>query len=54
VLPSINFDNEMFLAADEVADVAACRLLPHEFIAVDLPLADAIPQLRLRIGLIDA
>jgi hypothetical protein len=54
MLSPIDFDNDKLLAADEVADVAADRLLPDEFISIDLPVANAIPELRFCIGLVDA
>jgi hypothetical protein len=52
VLSPIDFDNDKFLAANEVADVATDRLLPDEFISIDLPVANTIPEFRFRVGLV--
>jgi hypothetical protein len=54
MLPSIDLDNNQLLAANEVADVAADRLLPDEFISIDLPVANAIPERRFCVGLVGA
>ncbi len=54
VLPTVDFNDETLLAAHEITDVADDRLLPDKLVAVDPPVADAIPENRLCICLIDA
>jgi hypothetical protein len=54
VLSTVNLDDQKPFAADEIADVVEYRLLPHKFIPIDLPVTNAIPKNRLRVGLIDA
>jgi len=39
MLPSISFDDEPALLADEVRDERSDRLLPPEFGAIELPVA---------------
>jgi hypothetical protein len=43
VLPSVDFNDELLLAANEVADVSAYRHLPRELVSVELAIANAIP-----------
>jgi len=52
MLPTINFDDEPLLTANEVANIPNDRLLPDELISIDPSIADTIPENRLRIRLI--
>jgi hypothetical protein len=52
VLSTIHFDDQKLVPACEITDVAVYRLLPHEFVSVDLPVTNAIPENCFRIGLI--
>jgi hypothetical protein len=54
MLTSIDFDDKQLFAADEVADVAADRLLSDKFISIDLPVTNAIPELRFGVSLVGA
>lgn len=46
VLAAIYLDDELLLAANEVAKVGSDRRLPHKFAAVDLPGTEMLPKLR--------
>src|SRR5258708_3458333 len=50
VLASIDLDNEPTLAADQINCVWTDRLLPDEFVTIETPRPEAIPQSRLRLG----
>jgi hypothetical protein len=54
VLPSIDFDHEAFLPADEIANISANRNLPRKLVVIDLPVANTILQRCFRIGLVGA
>ena len=54
VLSAIHFDHDLLFSADEVADVAADRHLPRKLVAVDLTIADTIPENGFRIRLVGA
>jgi hypothetical protein len=54
VLSAIDFDDARFLAAHKVADVALDRQLPYEFVSVDLPVTNAIPEDSFRVSLTGA
>jgi hypothetical protein len=53
VLSAIDLNDDQPFAADEIADVIVDRLLSNKFVSIDLPVADAIPENRFRIGLIE-
>ena len=50
VLASIDLNNEPTLATDQINCVWTDRLLPDEFVTVETPRPEAIPQSRLRLG----
>ncbi|TWA91386.1 hypothetical protein [Bradyrhizobium stylosanthis] len=52
VLPAVDFNDDSLLAAYEIADLADDRFLPDEFVSIDPPISDAIPENRLGIRLI--
>ena len=54
VLSSVHFDDQHSLATNKIADVIFDRLLPDEFVSINLPIANQIPEKCFRIGLIDA
>jgi hypothetical protein len=54
VLPSVDFDDEALLATDEIADVADDRFLAHKLMSVNASAADAVPENRLCVYLIDS
>ncbi len=54
MLAAIDFDDEVPSPTYKIAEIAADRLLPHEFVPVELAVAEAIPQHRLGIGLVGA
>src|SRR4051812_9264225 len=54
MLSTVDLDDEDFLPTDEIADVSSKRKLAHELATVDLPIANSIPERRLRVRLIDA
>jgi len=54
MLPAIHFNDEQFLATDKVTDVTVDRFLPHEYVPINLPIANPIPEHPFRVGLIDA
>jgi hypothetical protein len=54
MLTAVNFNDDKSFTADEIADVVAYRLLPYKFVSAHLPVANAIPENRFRVGLIDA
>ena len=47
VLATVDFNHQASFAAHKIADVARNRFLSYEFMPVDLPVADAIPENRL-------
>jgi hypothetical protein len=53
MLPAVDLNNQTSLTTDEIADVAGYRFLPDEFLSVDLPATNAIPENCLRVGLVD-
>lgn len=50
VLTTIKLNNELCLLANEVRDIKANRLLPPEFIAVQLAVAQMRPELAFSVG----
>jgi hypothetical protein len=54
MLSAVHFGHYWFFPADEVADVSTDRNLPCELVAVDLAIADTIPQNHLCVRLIGA
>ena len=44
VLPAIHFDDEKLFATNEIADIAADRLLPYELVPIDLSVTNPIPK----------
>jgi hypothetical protein len=52
MLPTIHFDDTTFFAANKVTDVAEYRDLSRKLVSVDLPVANAIPEDRFRVGLV--
>jgi hypothetical protein len=54
VLATVNLNDEKSFAANEITNVTAYRLLPYKFMPADLAAANAIPQNRFRVRLIDA
>ena len=54
VLASIDFDHDLLFSTNEVANIRAYVDLPCELAAVDLPIANTIPQYGFGVGLIDA
>jgi hypothetical protein len=53
MLSAVDLNNQTSLTTDEIADVAGYRFLPDEFLSVDLPATNAIPENCLRVGLVD-
>jgi hypothetical protein len=54
VLSAIDLNNQTAFATDEIADVVCYRVLTHEFMSIDLPVTDTIPENSLCVCLIDA
>jgi hypothetical protein len=54
MLPTVDLNNQSFVTTNEIADVALDGLLPNEFAAINLPVANAIPKHGFRNRLIDA
>ncbi len=54
VLTAVDLDHKAPLTANEVAHITDDRFLPYEFVAVDLPVPDAIPEDCLCVCLIDS
>lgn len=50
VLPTINFDDDVFFKADKVHDIISNDVLSAEFEILELPFAQMIPYLALGIG----
>jgi hypothetical protein len=54
MLSAIDFDDQHSLATNKITGVVFNRHLPNEFMPVDLPIANPIPEDRFRVGLVDA
>lgn len=54
MLTAIDLDDELLLAAGEIADVVSNRDLPRELVAIDLTIAEALPKSGFCIRLIGA
>jgi hypothetical protein len=54
MLSAVHFNNQKSFTANEIAYVIGDRFLPHKFMSVDLPIANAIPENGFRVRLIDA
>jgi hypothetical protein len=54
VLAAVDLDHEALFPTNEVADIGAYRFLPGKFKTADLPVAYAMPELGLGIGLVSA
>jgi len=44
MLPTVDFDDQLLLHRDEVDDVATQRLLPEEFHATEMSVAQSTPE----------
>jgi hypothetical protein len=53
VLSAIDLDNKCLLPAYKIANVSGYRFLSHEFMPIDLPIAETIPKKLFRIRLVD-
>jgi hypothetical protein len=54
VLTAVDLDYQKPLAANEIADVTAYRLLPNKLVPTDLAVTNPTPENGFRICLIDA
>jgi hypothetical protein len=52
VLAAVHLNNQPLFSTNKIADILIDRLLPYEFVASDLTIADAIPECSLRVRLI--
>jgi hypothetical protein len=51
VLPSVQFDYDALLDANEIDDEESNRMLPSKFVSIQLPISQVSPNLTLCIGL---
>ncbi len=54
MLSTINLNDDKSFAANKIAHVTTNWFLPHKFVAVDLAVANTIPENFFRVCLIDA
>jgi hypothetical protein len=54
VLSAIDFNDQIFLAAHEVDDERANRLLPHKLVSAQPPVAQSEPELSFGVSLLTA
>lgn len=53
MLAAIGLDDQMPIPADEIADVGSDGLLPYELVAMQLTIANMLPEQAFGIGLAD-
>jgi hypothetical protein len=54
MLPTIDFENQSLLSADEINNITSNRLLPHELVSADRVCSQPIPETQFSIRRIAA